>query len=539
VAFDSTENITHFGIDPAVVVHRISVFSPFPKHLEINGRFDELRLGGHLDIRDWGGSSFKKHWTSGVVANRIQHVSRRPDINVMLFPKSDDDVLTFGPDLCGKTLAIRGPSTVKKIVIEPELEMEHILIVSMPWLEEIILKGRVIQLNVEDTPNLRSISGYGKTLYTNIKRRIAPFSTLKIKGFWQTLRVAEHDSELESFILSENVLKNTEDLEGRIIHSDDYFIQCKWAEDFDVDIKAAVLGFSFKHLVELWIKEEHKARSVFLDWLGDERYIIDRRYFALRIAMSLLLKGHKMKSVRARNLAFEEKTSEELVPQKLVPLISNYSRQHYSRQHEEKFAPYDILELEFLARAKEDDEMPSLKGEISEIIDDPNALLLWTIALQNIRKSNFGSTILEICDQIVTQMQTHNGYYNSRTRFHRLFSTRNVVINIIKCLEEVDSIKPNSNLILKLADIILEQENITADYRAAQIIALMQIDDNPLLGTYLSKLIPSLENFEMEEAVYPFSVLGREAIDELEIDRLPFPYEPSSLLWRKEDDNNR
>jgi len=513
VVLDGVEEISHLEIKSGKVAQLVNVLGPFPDHLTIDGRFNQLKLGGSLELVNWGG--FRGDWSSGLVCNHIQPVTKRPDITAMIFPQSTDDVLTFGPEHCGKTLAIRGPSTISRIVIEPEVQMEHIMIQSMPWLEEIVLKGRVTQMEISNCPLLKNISGHGLYLsaHTNSYQKTGP---LNLRGFWQNLDVTHNDCDLSSFILSEDDVKDAEDLSGRIIVSDDYLMQCKWAEDFDVDIEEAALGLSFQQLGDLWVKNERKARSVFLDWLGDDRYIIDRRYFGMRIAMSLLLNGHKMKAVRARNLALTGKAGQQLVPQKLRPLISsNFHRDM------EVFAPYDILDTEFLARSMRDNKMPPVLGDFSDSVEGQYSILNWLILLQENRKDDFGPMILDICNELVTHLRS------GRISNIHSFNSHSTIISIILCLENMETVDFQDNIVMKLADVIMELPH-EAMHKAALIIALMQIEDKPALRKYLGKLTPLLDR-GMNSVVHPFRIRGVKAFERLTIEHLPHPYNPYHL----------
>jgi len=513
VVLDGVEEISHLKIESGKVAQLVNVLGPFPDHLTIEGRFNQLKLGGSLKLVNWGG--FRGDWSSGLVCNHIQPVSKRPDITTMIFPRSEDDVLTFGPELCGKTLAIRGPSTVTRVIIEPDVQMDHIMIQSMPWLEEIVLKGRVTQMEISNCPLLKRVSGCGLYLsaHTNSYQETG---ALKLRGFWLNLDVTRNDCDLNSFILSEDDVNDAEDLSGRIIVSDDYMMQCKWAEDFDIDIEEAALGLSFRQLTDLWIKNERKARSVFEDWLDDERLIIDRRYFGMRIAMYLLLNGHKQKAVRARNLALTGKAGQQLVPQKLKPLISSNFRRDM-----EVFAPYDILDAEFLARSMQDSEMPPVLGDFSDSVEGQNSILNWMILLQDNRTDDFGTMILDICNELVTHLRS------GRANNIHSFNSYSTIISIILCLENMEKTDFQDNIVIKLADVIMNLPH-EAMHKAAMIIALMQIEDKPALRKYLGKLTPLL-NREMNQVVHPFRIRGVKAFEQLRMERLRHPYNPYHL----------
>ena len=172
VIIDGCENIEHLVIEPEKTAQKLTVLGPFPEHLTIEGRFKKLKLGGSMHIGGW--EPFIGNWTRGLICNHLRSIHKTPDIMVMAFPQSDDGVLRIGPEYCGRTLAIRGTSTVKQIIIQPEKQMNHIVIQSMEWLEEIVLKGRVTQLEIRNTPKLKKISGYGDFLTV---RTNCPYNT--------------------------------------------------------------------------------------------------------------------------------------------------------------------------------------------------------------------------------------------------------------------------------------------------------------------------------------------------------------------------
>ena len=526
VILDGAEDLNHLEIKSGKVAQRVNIIRPFPNHLTINGRFNLFNFYGKKDdLKDWELRS-ATGWSSGLVCNRIQPITTRPDITVMLYPKSTDDVLTFGPDLCGKTLAIRGLSTVKTIVIEPDVQMEKIMIQSMHWLEEIVLKGRVIEMDISNCPLLKRVSGYGRTLKVSTNK-YQETESLKLRGFWPNLSITKMDCDLNSFILSEDDLNDAEDLSGRIIVSDDYLMQCKWAEDFNIDIEEAALGLSFRQLTDLWVENERKARSVFEYWLDGDRFIEDRKYFGMRIAMYLLLNGHKQKAVRARNLALTGKAGQQLVPQKLKPLINFPSnnasilRNMNYRGDMEVFTPYDILDTEFLARSMQDHEMPPVLGDFSDSVADEykGSILNWLILLQANRIGDFSTRILDTCNELVTHLRS--GRINS----YHSFNSDSTIISIILCLENMEKTDFQDDIVIKLADVIMELPHEDM-HKAALIIALMQIEDKPALRKYLGKL--TLDR-EMNQIVHPFRIRGVKAFQKLRMDRLQHPYNPYHL----------
>ena len=513
IILDGCEKLAHMEIEPGKVAKQVQILGPFPEHLYIEGRFNDLRLGGSMQLIDWGG--FVGEWRDGCICDHLQPMLERPDIMLMVFPRSANDVLVLGPEYCGKSLAIRGPSTIKRIVIEPEVQMEHIRIQSMPWLEKIELKGRVTQLEISNTPRLDSVSGHGLAL--SCKTNGHHKEALTVRGFWLNLDVTSRECDMPSFVLPEVDLREGLDLQGRLIYSNDYPIACGWAEVFDIDVDQAVLGITFQQLMELWLENETKAYCVFEEWLGDDRHILDRKYYGMRIAMFLFLNGHKDSGLRARNNALSGKAIDTLQPFNHQPVV------HWMHREMEIFAPYDILDLEFLARAAMDNEMPTLDGRLSDAMHGRNNLLHWLAIFQKKREDDFSEVILGMCEEHVQMLSKGLG----PNQEFQLYESISLIIHSLEMMEDC----PRKNaLVLPVADAVMEIQH-SSESKACLIIALMQVEDKPSLRKYLSRLMFNLDR-SVVKVVNAFRMAGVNAFKRVwpGPQRFEFPYQNS---WRR------
>jgi hypothetical protein len=521
VTIDGCENIEHLVIEPEKVAQRLNVLGPFPEHLTIDGRFKRLKLGGSMHIRDW--EPFVGNWSRGLICNHLKPIDNTPDIMVMAFPQSNNGVLRIGPEYCGKTLAIRGTSTVRRIIIEPEKQMNHIVIQSMEWLEEVVLKGRVTQLDISNTPNLQRLTGYGHYLKvkTNSYVHTPPLS---ISGFWLNLETRLGREGRATFVLNESDLKTCDDLQGRVVYTPDYNIACKWSEILDIDIEEAVLGISLGDLISLWKESESKAKEIFDGWLDDERFHIDKKYFGMRIAMALLLDGRKKRAIRARNIALTSLASNRLLPLKLQPLVQS-RRDFFSQSRRDTdccFAPYDILDLEFLCRSFMDEEMPPVLGNLSDCMTGTKFPLEWLTLIDANRELDFGAAILDVCSELIEKLKSSNNLQ----RFQYSYM-QNDYASIIYCLEKLELKGKNKNMIIEMADII-EESHIPEMVKAGLYIALMQKDDRPELRLYLARLSSSIDR-ETYRLIHSFRISGIVALRNLGIKRLEYPYELRAL----------
>ena len=525
VTIDGCENIEHLVIEPEKVAQRLNVLGPFPEHLTIDGRFKKLKLGGSMHIRDW--EPFIGNWRRGLICNHLKPIDKTPDIMVMAFPQSNDGVLRIGPEYCGKTLAIRGTSTIRRIIIEPEKQMNHIIIQSMEWLEEVVLKGRVTQLDISNTPNLQRLTGYGHYLKVNTNS-YAHTTPLRISGFWLNLDTRLGREKRATFVLNESDLKTCNDLQGRVVYTPDYNIACKWSEILDIDIEEAVLGIGLADLISLWKESESKAKEIFDDWLDDDRFHIDKKYFGMRIAMALLLDGRKKRAIRARNIALTGLSSNRLLPLKLQPLVQNsrnlFSQFSQFRRNETDccFAPYDILDLEFLCRSFMDEEMPPVLGNLSDCMTGTKFPLEWLMLIDANRELDFGDAILDVCSELIEKLKSSN----ELQRFQYSYM-QNDYASIIYCLEKLELNGKNRKLIIEMADII-EESHIPEMVKAGLYIGLMQKDDRPELRLYLARLSSSIDR-ETYRLIHSFRISGIVALRNLGIKRLEYPYELRAL----------
>lgn len=515
ITLDGCENIEHLEIESEKVAQKLNILGPFPEHLVIDGKFKRLKLGGTMNIRDW--EPFVGNWTNGLICNRLKPIDRTPDIMIMAFPRSDNGILRIGPEYCGNTLAIRGSSTIKKIIIEPEKQMNHIVIQSMEWLEEIVLNGRVTQLQISNTPRLKKISGYGH--YLSVKTNsFANMPPLDINGFWLNLDTTLHECRQESFILNDHLLENCEDLQGRIVHTSDYNVACKWAELFNIEIEEAVLGISLNGLIELWKENENDGQMIFDEWLDDERFQLDKKYFGMRIAMALLLCGQKKKAIRARNIALTGIASNRIVAMKLRPLVFSY------RRDMDVFAPYDLLDLEFLSRAFMDEEMPAIFGKLSDSMNGLKSSLEWMLLIDSKRDLDFAPVVLELCSDLIENLRRGSQIRNLPFTSHYSYD----LAIIIQSLERLDTKNYHKDLIIQMAEII-EDSSIPAIQKAGLIIGLMQIEDRPDLRIYLSRLSSSLDRASYR-IVHVFRISGcKTALQKLGIKRFNYPYQLNNL----------
>ncbi|MDC0056478.1 hypothetical protein OAJ94_05450, partial [Deltaproteobacteria bacterium] len=414
---------------------------------------------------------------------------------------------------CGKSLAIRGPSTIEHIIIEPDVQMEQIMIQSLPWLKTIELKGKVTQMEVSNTPRLERISGNG--LFLSCKTNGYHSENLKLAGFWLNLDVSRQECGASTFVLPEKCLKTANDLEGRLICTDDYQIACTWAEALGIEIEEAIKGLSFKQLVEVWRQDEILGQQIFLNWVDGDRRIIERRYYGMRIAMYLLLDKQKTLACRVRNFALTSNAEGLMYPMKYKPVV------FADRREMEVFAPYDILDLEFLARASMDKKMVPVSGNIADCSEGQHMLLDWLNCLQNNRQEDFTKPLLETCTEFIHKMKT-SGIARPRGFFHfDIFS------HLLSTLQNVKRCEKRDNLVEPLSELVMTS-TYEAEFKAMFIVVLMQLADKASLRRCLGKLCPELNRSTLK-VVVAFRMAGVKAFERLGYLHLKYPYHEK---WR-------
>ncbi|MEO2121154.1 MAG: hypothetical protein ABGX44_05005, partial [Candidatus Poseidoniia archaeon] len=442
VVLDGCEYLKKLEIPDNGRIDNIRILGPFPEHLWINGRFGDLHLGGSMQLVNWGG--FTGNWNSGCVCTELRPTPEVPDIMLVVFPRAEKKILRIGPEHCGKSLAIRGPSTIEHIIIEPDVQMEHIMIQALPWLKTIELKGKVTQMEVSNTPRLERLSGNGLSL--SCKTNGYHSKCLKLGGFWLNLDVSRKECGTSTFVLSEKCLKTANDLEGRLICTDDYQVACIWAEALGIEIEEAIKGLSFKQLVEVWKQDETLGQQIFLNWIDGDRRIIERKYYGMRIAMYLLLNKQKDLACRIRNFALTGDAEGIMYPMKHKPMAFAEERREM-----EVFAPYDILDLEFLARASMDKKMVTVSGKITDCIEGQHMLLDWLNSLQNNRRKDFTKPLLETCTEFIHKMKSGGTpFARPRGFFHfDIFSHfLSTLENVKRCEKRDNLVEPFSELVM-------------------------------------------------------------------------------------------
>ncbi len=512
VVLDGCEGLEHLEISDQGRIENIRILGPFPEHLWINGRFGDLHLGGSMELIDWGG--FDGNWKSGCVCSELKPTPEVPDIMLIVFPRAEKKILRIGPEHCGKSLAIRGPSTIEHIIIEPDVQMEHIMVQALPWLKTIELKGKVTQMDVSNTPRLERISGNG--LFLSCKTNGYHSKYLKLGGFWLNLDVSRQECGASTFVLPEKCLKTANDLEGRLICTDDYQVACSWATALGIEIEEAIKGLSFKQLVEVWKQDEILGQQIFLNWVDGDRRIIERRYYGMRIAMYLLLDKQKTLACRVRNFALTSNAEGLMYPMKHIPMVFEDHMKEMGA-----FAPYDILDLEFLARASMDKEMVTVSGNIADCIKGQHMLLDWLNSLQNNRQKDFTKALLETCTEFIHKMEK-NGIARPRGFYHfDIFS------HLIFTLQNVKRCEKRDNLVEPLSELVMTS-TYEAEFKAMFIVVLMQLADKASLRRCLSKLSSELNRSTLK-VVVAFRMAGVKAFERLGHPYLRYPYHEK---WR-------
>lgn len=518
VVLDGCANLKRLEIPDNGRIDNIRILGPFPEYLWINGRFGDLHLGGSMQLVDWGG--FAGNWNSGCVCTELKPTPEAPDIMLVVFPRAEKKTLRIGPEHCGKSLAIRGPSTIEHIIIEPDVQMEHIMIQALPWLKTIELKGKVTQMEVSNTPRLERLSGNGLSL--SCKTNGYHSEHLKLGGFWLNLDVSNKECGTSTFVLPEKCLKTANDLEGRLICTDDYQVACIWAEFLGIELEEAIKGLSFKQLIEVWKQDENLGQQIFLNWVDGDRRIIERKYYGMRIAMYLLLNKQKDLACRIRNFALTNNAEGIMYPMKHKPMV------FADRREMEVFAPYDILDLEFLARASMDKKMVAVSGNITDCIEGQHMLLDWLNSLQNNRSKDFTKPLLETCTRFIHKMKS-NGAPFARPRgfFHfDIFS------HFLSTLQNVKQCEKRDNLVEPFSELVMAS-NYEAEFKAMFIVVLMQLADKASLRRCLSKLSSELNRSTLNrsalEVIFTFRMAGVKAFERLGYLHLKYPYHEK---WR-------
>ena len=514
VVLDGCEYLKKLEIPDKGRIDNIRILGPFPEHLWINGRFGDLHLGGSMQLVDWGG--FAGNWNSGCVCTELKPTPEVPDIMLVVFPRAEKKILRIGPEHCGKSLAIRGPSTIEHIIIEPDVQMEHIMIQALPWLKTIELKGKVTQMEVSNTPRLERLSGNGLSL--SCKTNGYHSKCLKLGGFWLNLDVSRQECGTSTFVLSEKCLKTANDLEGRLICTDDYQVACIWAEVLGIEIEEAIKGLSFKQLVEVWKQDETLGQQIFLNWVDGDRRVIERKYYGMRIAMYLLLNKQKDLACRIRNFALTGDAEGIMYPMKHKPMAFAEERREM-----EVFAPYDILDLEFLARASMDKKMVTVSGKITDCIEGQHMLLDWLNSLQNNRKKDFTKPLLETCTEFIHKMKSGGAPFPRPRGFYHF----DIFSHFLSTLENVKRCEKRDNLVEPLSELVMAS-TIEAEFKAMFIVVLMQLADKASLRRCLSKLSSELNRSTLK-VVVAFRMAGVKAFERLGYLHLKYPYHEK---WR-------
>jgi len=513
IVLDGCEDLKNLEISDKGSIDNIIILGPFPEHLWINGRFGDLHLGGSMQLVDWGG--FAGNWDSGCVCRELKPTPEVPDIMLVIFPRAEKKILRIGPEHCGKSLAIRGPSTIEHIIIEPEVQMEHIMIQELPWLKTIELKGKVTQMEVSNTPRLERLSGNG--LFLSCKTNGYHSKNLKLGGFWLNLDVNGQECGISSFVLPDKYLKTATDLEGRLVCTDDYQVACIWAEALGIEIEEAIKGLSFMQLVEVWKGDETLGQQIFLNWIDGDRRIIERKYYGMRIAMYLLLDNQKTLSCRVRNFVLDSDAEGLMSPMEHEPMVFATNRREM-----EVFAPYDLLDLEFLTRASMDNEMFPVSGSIANCIEEQHMLLDWLNCLQNNRREDFTAPLLETCTKFIHKMK-NSGMARPRGFFHY-----DVLSHLISTLENIKRCEKRDNLVEPLSELVMTAHHYNAEFKAMFIVVLMQLADKASLRRCLSKLSSELNRSTLK-VVVAFRMAGVKAFERLGHPHLKFPYHEK---WR-------
>ena len=120
-----------------------------------------------------------------------------------------------------------------------------------------------------------------------------------------------------------------------------------------------------------------------------------------------------------------------------------------------------------------------------------------------------------------------DGYYS--------FKSFRDISNIIQQLENMDEsmydesvIEFLANVIMKLPDTGKEPQSV-GGHKTTLIIALMQVEDRPVLRRYLAKLTPTLRR-DMNRISTLFRICGAAAFTRIGISHLPYPYHPNQLI---------
>jgi hypothetical protein len=186
------------------------------------------------------------------------------------------------------------------------------------------------------------------------------------------------------------------------------------------------------------------------------------------------------------------------------------------RREMEVFAPYDILDLEFLARASMDKKMVAVPGNIADCIEGQHMLLDWLNSLQNNRRKDFTKPLLETCTEFIYKME-NGGIARPRGFFHfDIFS------HLIFTLQNVKRCEKRDNLVEPLSELVMVA-TYEAKFKAMFIVVLMQLADKASLRRCLSKLSSELNRSTLK-VVVAFRMAGVKAFERLGHPHLKYPY---------------
>ena len=138
--------------------------------------------------------------------------------------------------------------------------------------------------------------------------------------------------------------------------------------------------------------------------------------------------------------------------------------------------------------------------------------------------------ILNTCGRYHDQLLS-GGFEGNRYNFKSF----RVISDIIQQLEGMDDSMYDESVIEFLANVIMKlpdtgkEPQFVGGHKTALIIALMQVQDKPVLRKYLAELTPMLKR-NMNKISTHFRICGADAFQRIGISHLPHPYHPNHLI---------
>jgi len=219
-------------------------------------------------------------------------------------------------------LGISGPARIESLnILCREGGAQSIIIRGLPDLESIHIDGHVELLEIENCPQLQSVSGQGSMLRLNA----GVYRQVSIGGLWLNVTAM---NTIHIRTPTTNVMHTCEDLLHSRLHANTYDMQCMWSEAFNIDISDLVEGLPILDMIDLI---ESKGPE-FLDEL-DTWFVhlptLSEQYHAMRLIVALATRGMQRDALwRARDFIV---TSNLFFSEVSPVLLEN--RDHFQRWH--------------------------------------------------------------------------------------------------------------------------------------------------------------------------------------------------------------